>query len=295
LINAGRTFVTIGAVSVFWIVTSWPSGAVAIEWAAVVVVLFSPQADQAYQTSIGYTVGATVAAMFAAFMAFAVLPRLETFLGFAIALGLYMIPAGTLAAQPWQKAVFGAMSAWFIPLLEPTNPMTYNTLQFYNTTSAFVAGLIAGALSFRLIPQLSPAYRTRRLQALILRDLRRLAIGRRFIDWEGRIYGRLEAMPAEATPLQHAEVLAGLSLGTEINRLRAIDRHFHTEPDLEDALAAIADGASTMALPLLQRVDETLASYSPTEPEALRARGSILVISEVLSQHAEYFDFGMLR
>ena len=30
LVNAGRAFVTIGAVALFWIVTAWPSGATAI-------------------------------------------------------------------------------------------------------------------------------------------------------------------------------------------------------------------------------------------------------------------------
>jgi uncharacterized membrane protein YccC len=34
LVNAGRAFVTIGAVSLFWIVTVWPSGAQAISFAA---------------------------------------------------------------------------------------------------------------------------------------------------------------------------------------------------------------------------------------------------------------------
>jgi hypothetical protein len=48
-------------------------------------------------------------------------------------------------------------------------------------------------LSFRLIPPLSPAFRTRRLLALTLRDLRRLAMGRTFNGWEGHIHGRLSA------------------------------------------------------------------------------------------------------
>jgi hypothetical protein len=33
---------------------------------------------------------------------------------------------------------------------------------------------------------------------------------------------RIEALPVEATPLQHAEVLAALSRETEIIRLRAV-------------------------------------------------------------------------
>jgi hypothetical protein len=123
LVNAGRAFLTIGALAAFWIVSSWPNGAVTIVWAAIVVILFSPRADQAYQTAMGTVVGVVIAAMFAASLAFAVLPRVETFAGFAIVLGLYMIPAGTLAALPGQRTLFGSMSAWFMFLLEPTNPM----------------------------------------------------------------------------------------------------------------------------------------------------------------------------
>ena len=37
LVNAGRAFVTIGFVELFWIVTEWPNGAFAITFAAIVV------------------------------------------------------------------------------------------------------------------------------------------------------------------------------------------------------------------------------------------------------------------
>ena len=38
LVNAGRAFAAIGAVSLFWIVTEWPSGAAAISFAAIIVI-----------------------------------------------------------------------------------------------------------------------------------------------------------------------------------------------------------------------------------------------------------------
>jgi uncharacterized membrane protein YccC len=55
--------------------------------------------------------------------------------------------------------------------------MSYDTQQFYNASSAAVTGLGAAALSFRLVPPLSPMLRARRLLALTLRDLRLLASG----------------------------------------------------------------------------------------------------------------------
>jgi len=48
LVNAGRAFVVIGAAELFWIITVWPSGALAITWTAVRIILYSPRADQAY-------------------------------------------------------------------------------------------------------------------------------------------------------------------------------------------------------------------------------------------------------
>ena len=102
--------------------------------------------------------------------------------------------------------------------------MSYDPVQFYNAALALVVGSTAGALAFRLLPPLSPAFRTRRLLALTLRDLRRLAMGRTYDDWSGHVHGRLSAMPVEATPLQRAQLLAALSVGTEIKRLRHITR-----------------------------------------------------------------------
>ena len=79
------------------------------------------------------------------------------------------------------------MTMFFMPVLQPTNPMTYNPEVFYNAGSAIVFGAGFAALSFRMLPPLSPAFRTRRLLALTLRDLRRLAIGRSQPDWQGRV------------------------------------------------------------------------------------------------------------
>jgi uncharacterized membrane protein YccC len=292
LVNACRTFVTILSVALFWIVTAWPSGAEAITWAAIPTILFAPRADQAYASARGFVVGAFIASVAAAVVAFAVLPNLQTFTAFSLAIGLWLVPAGAVAHQ-WRKVAFIYMSAYFVPVLAPLNQMSYDTVAFYNTAMAIIGGAGAAALWFCLIPPLSPAFRTRRLLTLTLCDLRRLAMERTFTDWAGHIHGRLSAMPAQATPLQRAQVLAVLSLGTEIIRLRPIARWFDLGPDLEDALAAVAEGRSAIAIARLKRLDGALAGLGATETTALRGRGSILVVSEVLTKHPEYFDIGV--
>ena len=46
LVSAWRTFIAVGAVELFWIITQWPNGALAITFAEIGVLLFSPRADR---------------------------------------------------------------------------------------------------------------------------------------------------------------------------------------------------------------------------------------------------------
>src|SRR5262249_56066768 len=66
--------------------------------------------------------------------------------------------------------------------------------------------------------------RAARLFALALRDLRRLAANprRRREDWEGGMHSRISALPNAAEPLQRAQVVTALSVGSEIINLRRI-------------------------------------------------------------------------
>ena len=224
----GRAFVTIGAIELFWVVTAWPNGASAIVFSAVAVLLLSPKGDQAYAGAMAFALGVAGGVPAAAIVKFAVLPGLETFPAFCVALGLCLVPVGFVMAQsrqPLVLAVVTAMGFNFMPLLAPTNQMSYDTAAFYNSALAIVVGCAVAPLSFRLLPPLSPALRARRLLALTLRDLRRLAIGLlppRPEAWQGRLYGRLEALPDQAEPLQRAQLLAALSVGDDIMQLRMI-------------------------------------------------------------------------
>jgi len=298
LVNAGRAFVAIGIVEIFWIMTEWPNGAFAITFTAITVLLLAPQADRAYAAAMGFMIGSALGTVCTAIIAFAVLPGLETFEAFSLAIGLYLVPAGALMAQPWQTAMFTAMVINFVPLLSPANQMSYDTLQFYNFALAINAGSGAGALSFRLLPPLSPAFRTRRLLGLTLRDLRRLATGHLPLtvnDWEGRICGRLAVLPNAAEPLQRSQLLAASSLGSEIIQLRHIATRLGLGSDLDAALEALAQGNSAIATIRFARLDHRLASLPGAgsgAPLALQARGSILAISEALIEHASYFDAG---
>ena len=300
LVNGGRAFVAIGAVEVFWIATEWPNGAQAITFTAVAVILLAPRADAAYAQAVSFTIGVALAAVCAAIILFAVLPQVVTFAGFSMAMALYLVPVGMLMAQasPAMFALFTAMSGNFVPLLAPANQMSYDTVQFYNSALAIVAGCGVAALSFRLLPPLSPAFRVERLLELTLRDLRRLAtanVGRLPADWEGRIYKRLVAMPDEAEPLQRAQLLTALSLGREIIELRRVAPQLGLASDLDAALEPFAQGNSAAAVARLERLDRRLASLTESDPQTLlilHERARILLICDALMQHRAYFDGG---
>jgi uncharacterized membrane protein YccC len=295
-VNAGRAFVTIGIVALFWIVTAWPNGAGAMTFAAITVILLAPRADQAYTATLSFAAGTLIAAGFAAIVGFALLPSVtETFAAFSLAIGLYLVPAGALMAQPWLTLTFTAMTANFVPLLQPANPMSFDTIAFYNQAVAIVVGCGVGALSFRVLPPLSPAFRTRRLLTLTLRDLRGVAAGREQTDWEGHVAERLAVMPDEATPEQRAQLMAALSVGSEIMQLRRFSRGLDIDAGLDAALTSLAKGESALATMQLIRLDAALATRDETEPTTqsiLHARGCILALSEVLPRYASYFDAG---
>jgi uncharacterized membrane protein YccC len=298
IVNAGRACVTIGVVEVFWIITAWPNGASAITFAAISVILFAPRADEAYVRAINYMTGNGLVAVLAAIVLFVVLPKIESFAGLSIVLALYLIPVGALMAQPWQAAMFAPMAANFVRLLAPANQMSYDTVQFYNNALAIVAGCGAAALSFRLLPPLSPALRSRRLLALTLRDLRRLttAAGQRLADdWEGRIYSRLAALPSQAEPLEREQLVAALSVGTDIIQLRHLAPRLGLVQELEASLSAFAQGDSAAATVGLTALDQRLASLGETTAESfvvLRERGRVLAVCDALIRHGTYFDAG---
>jgi uncharacterized membrane protein YccC len=301
LVNAARAFAIIAAAELFWIATAWPNGATTFVIIAIVLLLLSQKGDLAYGGSIAFTLGIAIAVVVAAIIKFAVLPAFETFPAFCLALGLYLVPAGFALArsrQPAAIAVFTAISVNVMPLIAPTNQMTYDPGQFYNSALAIAAGCGIAPLAFSLLPPLSPALRTRRLLSLTLRDLRRHAIAlplARLEHWEGLMYGRLAALPDQAEPLQRAQMLAALSVGSEIIQLRHLAAHGGAAAELDAALAPFAHGNSAIAIARLRQLDRQLASAHDAgadEAAALRARAHILVISEALSDHASYFDGG---
>ena len=176
LVNAARAFVAIGAVELFWVVTAWPNGATAVVFAAIVICYVAEGRSGLRRRHRIRAWSAAVGVPCAAIIKFAVLPGARHLPGllrrhraFPRARWLCRWP---MSRQPALAAVFSCMAFNFMPLLAPTNQMSYDTEQFYNTALSIFVGCSVAPLAFLLLPPLSPALRTRRLLAL---DLARLA------------------------------------------------------------------------------------------------------------------------
>jgi uncharacterized membrane protein YccC len=295
-VNALRVFVTVGAISLFWIASAWPSGVTAITFCAVIVILLPLQGDLAYSASMTFLQGTAVSAVAAAVLVFSILPSATSLPSLCLALGLVLVPFGFLIALPWRSLLFTAAAFNFVPMLSISNRMTYDASQFWNNTIAILAGIAFAVVAMLILPPLSPAIRTQRLLALTLADLRRVAKraspGRQD-DYVSRGVARLLAMPEQAQPDERAELAAAVAVGKEIVWLRHVAPRFVPSAAVDAALAALAEGRSREAIEHLEAIDRQIAALPRGNSGGrvlLRLRASILVISGQLAQFGSYFD-----
>ena len=296
-VNAARVLVAVGAISMFWIVSAWPNGVTAITFCAVIVILLPLQGDVAYSASMTFLQGTAICAIAAALVLFGVLPKATTFPTLCLVLGMVLVPFGVLIALPWRFSfLFTAATFNFVPMLNITNGMNFDASQFWNGASAILLGIAVGTIAMLVIPPLSPAIRARRLLALTLADLRRLARqaepGRQR-DWESRGVARLLAMPNQAQPVERSELAAAVAIGKEIVRLRHVAPRFVPATVVDAALSAFAQGRRGETVERLAELDRRLAALPHARSGGrilLSLRASILVISGQLSQYAFYFD-----
>jgi hypothetical protein len=129
-----------------------------------------------------------------------------------------------------------------------------------------------------------------------LRDLRRLAMNRLSVgadDWKGHTCSRLAALPEQAVPLERAQLLAALLVGTEIIQLGHDTAELDLQSECDAALQTFAEGNSAAAIAQLTRLDQHLVSTEQVDHHlAARARGRILAICDALADYRLYFDRG---
>jgi uncharacterized membrane protein YccC len=240
--------------------------------------------------------GTTAGIPIAAAIKFALLPGLESFPTFCIALATFLIPVGTAMAATRQHPSLVISTIIFVTVLQPTNEMSYDTAQFYNSALGIFVGFAAAPLSFLLVPPLSPSFRIKRLLNLTLRDLRRLAMNRLSAsadNWQGLTFSRLAALPEQAEPLERMQLLAAQLVGTEIIHLGHDTAALDLPLQFDAALQALAEGNCAAAIAQLTRLDHHLTSTEQVDTQlAARTRGRILAICDALADYRAYFDTG---
>jgi uncharacterized membrane protein YccC len=296
LINALRAFVGISTMIVVWIATAWPNGPQAVIFTAVVILVFSPMSDRSIKLALGQGIGTSVSVPLVATVKFALLVNKETFLAFALVISIAIVPLAALSSVPSLAPYFIPATLNFVPLLAPTNEMTFDTLSYVNTALGLLTGCVAGGLALLLIPHLPPRIQSQRLVDLSIRDVRRLAAGRKrwtLHEWQGRIYARMIAMPETAEPIQRSYLVTTLTVGIQLIRLGRIAAQGPIGAELWKMRESLAAGNIDTLRGVLGRLDEDMAAISHSVPGArgrLRARAALLAIGDAVRSHREYFE-----
>jgi uncharacterized membrane protein YccC len=295
LVNAVRMFIGVGATVLFWIVTAWPNGLQAVVFASVTIMIFSPLQEQSGKAALGQGIGTAIAAVVAGVLKFAVLPNHEGLLAFALIIAAALVPLGALTTIPTLTPYFMSAALNLIPLLTPTNLMVYNSITYYNSALGLLAGCAAGGLALILIPPLPVRLRSQRLVDLSIRDLRRLAAGRRrwtLGQWQNRIYARLTAMPEEAEQVQRSYLVATLSVGWQLIRLQRLSQNGRIGAEISEVQASLAAGDLPKLKAVLDEVDREIAAIPNATTGArgrIRARAALRAIGDAVNRQNEYF------
>jgi uncharacterized membrane protein YccC len=282
LVNGVRAFAAVITAELFWAASAWSGGQAIVTFAAVAVTVYSPLGDNAYRNVVGYSTGTIVALILATLLNFSVLPAVTDFLGFSLALTGVLLPLGALSAIPSHKAFSAAAVVNFLGILLPPNQPIYHLASFLNN-----------GVWMALLPAIPATWQTQRLLALSVRDLRRLAVRRRWLsraDWTSLISCRLASMPTTATQEQLAQLVAALSAGEAIIQLRDWRGTFVGTDHLDCALAALSagniPGTRYWLAEFVAMLSENEASGSVA---VLRGEAAASVIADALARHSTFF------
>jgi uncharacterized membrane protein YccC len=293
LVNGVRAFAAVLTAELFWAASGWSGGQEIIVFAAAAMTVYPPLGDNAYRDVVGYSAGTIVALILATLLNFSVLPAVTGALGFSLALAGVLLPLGALSATLCPKAFSAAAVVNFLAILSPQNQPTYDLASFLNNGVAVVAGTIIACLWMALLPAVPANWRTRRLLALSVLDLRRLAVRGRWLsraDWTSLISCRLAAMPTTATQEQLAQLVATLSCGEAVIQLRDWRRTFVGLDHLDCAFAALSaaniPGTRYWLAKFVAKLSESETSRSLA---ALRGQAAASVITDALAHHPAIF------
>ncbi|UDQ91736.1 FUSC family protein [Xanthobacter autotrophicus] len=289
LLSGFRVFTAVAAAAAFTIATEWPNGPLAIAFVAIAALIFAPAGDQARMLVTDFTIGSILVTVIGCGLYFGVMPSISTFPQLAVVLALVLVPIGLMQAGSWHTPLFLAMSINLLTLLGVGNPISYDASTFFNIALTIILGNIIGTLFFIIIPGLSPEVRTRRLLALSVRDLRRLAARSQARDaarWTAVMTRRVEDLPPQATDAQASSLMTLFILGRALILLREAPAWEGERRLISEARAALAEGRvalARIAFGDMERVLVERAAAQPSEaPAGQLSRVQIKIITDAL-------------
>lgn len=305
LIDGVVTTITVIAASAFWILSAWPSGPIAVTFAAIICAITGGRDDPGV-ASINFLRMSLLGALIAAGYVFAILPPLTGFVALAMALAPFYLFCGLLLANPSTVQVVMPMIFTGGGLMAITNRMNYDFEGFLNNALGYIVGIGMGAVGLYLLRPRGTKRAVGRLLHGLFRDLANVC-QTTHLDREGfesRMFDRINALFARLDPMVTEDraiiqgALASLRIGLNAIALRTWlpELPAAASVPIENALAALAGHFMELARgrrgPVPSEVlDQVTKQILALEESGLtvRAAESIFAIGMTLRQHSEFF------
>jgi uncharacterized membrane protein YccC len=135
-----RVFIAVGVASIFWFATAWPAGDTFLIWVAVGTCRFVIAANPS-EAVRAFLRGTVIAAVPTYFIAFYLVPALDGFTMFVLAIFPFLFIGVGIATSLRRAGEAGAAIILFGNGLAPENIMQYDVVAFFNGVLAMILGL----------------------------------------------------------------------------------------------------------------------------------------------------------
>ncbi len=182
LLNATRTTIVVGLAALFCIYAGWSGATFLLVQLSAVVTLLGMQPNPT-MAAIAFGAQVPLAIVAAALVEFFLLTQAGNFVSFTLAVAPFALVACILARHP--RTMAGAttgMLTWYVLMLAPANPPSYDLAAFLNTAIEFLGSMVAVVVGFAVILPVSPPRRLFRVAQSTRRNLRRALRERQIPD-----------------------------------------------------------------------------------------------------------------
>jgi uncharacterized membrane protein YccC len=253
-----RVFVAVGAASIFWFATAWPAGDTFLIWVAIGTSRFviAPNPSKAVQA---FLTGTVIAAVPTYFIAFYLVPALDGFTMFVLAIFPFLFIGVGIATSLRRAGEAGAAIILFGNGLAPENIMQYDVVAFFNGVLATILGVGLACLAQSLV---FPDNANRRI----------LAATERLTHWIAASIGKrkstgIEYVGATVRPLNDLLTLIDQSEKPEPNKADwAVDLHTlgHEIVDLQQTRGHLTRTVTDCGQRLIRDISSLLQDPSPS-------------------------------